>query len=149
MTKEEKELLFRDLSGRLPYEVKVHYHYSRGEKVIDEDRVLETDDIESLKYDIDNPQDYWCEISWKPYLRPKSTLTKDEKEEIEVFVFENWGNGKIDGDGDYEISDLCDMSYVYTDYCFAYVDWLNAHHIDYRGLIEKGLALKAPEDMYK
>jgi hypothetical protein len=27
-------------------------------------------------------------------------------------------------------------------------DWLNAHHFDYRGLIEKGLALEAPEGMY-
>jgi hypothetical protein len=30
----------------------------------------------------------------------------------------------------------------------ALVDWLNAHHFDYRGLIEKGLALEAPEGMY-
>ena len=29
------------------------------------------------------------------------------------------------------------------------VDWLNAHHFDYRGLIEKGLAIEAPEGMYK
>jgi hypothetical protein len=28
------------------------------------------------------------------------------------------------------------------------VDWLNAHYFDYRGLIKKGLALEAPEDMY-
>ena len=28
------------------------------------------------------------------------------------------------------------------------VDWLNAHHFDYRGLIEKGLALEAPNGMY-
>ena len=28
-------------------------------------------------------------------------------------------------------------------------DWLNAHHFDYRGLIPKGLALEAPEGMYK
>ena len=28
------------------------------------------------------------------------------------------------------------------------IDWLNAHHFDYRGLIETGLALEAPEDMY-
>ena len=28
-------------------------------------------------------------------------------------------------------------------------DWLNSHHFDYRGLIEKGLALEAPENMYK
>ena len=27
-------------------------------------------------------------------------------------------------------------------------DWLNKHHFDYRGLIEKGLALKAPKGMY-
>ena len=30
-----------------------------------------------------------------------------------------------------------------------YVDWLNANHFDYRGLIEKGIALEAPEGMYK
>lgn len=28
------------------------------------------------------------------------------------------------------------------------IDWLNAHHFDYRELIEKGLALAAPEGMY-
>lgn len=28
-------------------------------------------------------------------------------------------------------------------------DWLNAHHFDYRGLIEKGLALEAPEGIYE
>jgi hypothetical protein len=27
-------------------------------------------------------------------------------------------------------------------------DYLNSIHVDYRGLIEKGLALEAPEDMY-
>jgi hypothetical protein len=38
------------------------------------------------------------------------------------------------------------------DYCeiiqLPLIDWLNAHHFDYRGLIEKGLALEAPEGMY-
>ena len=29
------------------------------------------------------------------------------------------------------------------------IDWLNAHHFDYRGLIKKGRALEAPVDMYK
>ena len=28
------------------------------------------------------------------------------------------------------------------------VDWLNEHHFDYRGLIDKGLALEAPDNMY-
>ena len=29
------------------------------------------------------------------------------------------------------------------------IDWYNANHIDYRGLIEKGLALEAKEGMYE
>ena len=29
-----------------------------------------------------------------------------------------------------------------------YIDWLNTYHFDYHGLIEKGLALEAPEGMY-
>jgi hypothetical protein len=28
------------------------------------------------------------------------------------------------------------------------IDWLNAHHFDHRHLIEKGLAIEAPKDMY-
>jgi hypothetical protein len=33
-----------------------------------------------------------------------------------------------------------DESYYATD---ESIDWLNAHHFDYRGLIEKGLAIDA------
>lgn len=32
---------------------------------------------------------------------------------------------------------------------YELIDWYNANHIDYRGLIEKGLALEATEGMYK
>jgi hypothetical protein len=45
---------------------------------------------------------------------------------------------------------------AYEDYVppFTYwkvgtIDFFNAHHFDYRGLIEKGLALEAPKGMYK
>ena len=37
----------------------------------------------------------------------------------------------------------------YEEYIRKISDWLNAHHLDYRGLIEKGLALEAPEGIYK
>lgn len=30
----------------------------------------------------------------------------------------------------------------------SYFEFLNSHHFDYHGLIEKGLALEAPEGMY-
>ncbi len=55
-----------------------------------------------------------------PYLRPMSSMTREER----AFYF------AID-----ESSATC-------------IDWLNARHFDYRGLIEKGLALEAPEEMY-
>jgi hypothetical protein len=45
-----------------------------------------------------------------------------------------------------------ELRHFYThglDFNVDEVDWLNAHHFDYRGLIEKGLALEAPGNMYK
>ena len=64
----------------------------------------------------------------KPYLRPMSSMTEEEKAEYHS---------------------LCDSYYgIYFDTVDS-IDWLNAHHFDYRGLIEKGLAIEAPEGMYK
>ena len=38
--------------------------------------------------------------------------------------------------------------FISYSFCSKIIDWLNKHHFDYRGLIEKELALKAPEGMY-
>ena len=62
----------------------------------------------------------------RPYLRPLSSMTEEEK-----FMYFQLSECKSIG-GKAE-----------------FIDWLNAHHFDYRGLIEKGLALEAPEGMYK
>ena len=59
----------------------------------------------------------------KPYLRPMSSMTEEEEEEYESIKC--WKNE------------------------WDLVDWLNAHHFDFRNFIEKGLALEAPEYMYK
>lgn len=69
---------------------------------------------------------YPIEICY-PYLRPMSSMTEEEKRFYKKYF--NW----------YE-QPLEDM--------VEFIDWLHAHHFDYRGLIEKGLALEAPEDMY-
>lgn len=61
----------------------------------------------------------------KPYLRPASSMTPDEVAQYT----EMWA---------------CRDAYNVYPAC----DWLNKHHIDFRGLIEMGLALEAPEDMY-
>ena len=41
------------------------------------------------------------------------------------------------------------LTVIYQDKALELLDWLNAHHFDYRNLIGKGLALRAPEGMYK
>jgi hypothetical protein len=129
MTQEEKQLLLIDLCTRLPYEVFIRYHWSR-EATIDEDRELDISDIEELKYNIENPQDDWCEISWKPYLRSMSSMTENERKEYMC------------------LSDLINIDGVLVS-SYETFDWLNNHHFDYRGLIEKGLAIEAPEGMYE
>lgn len=127
MTQEEKQLLLTDIAARLPYGVFIHYHWSREGSTIDEDRELDFSDVETLKYNIENPQNDWCEISWKPYLRPMSSMTEEEKNEY-------FGRTMT--------IDIVEMSQ-------QVIDWLLKHHFDYRGLIEKSLALEAPKGMYK
>ena len=69
-----------------------------------------------------------------PYLRPMSSMTEEEEKEICQFM------------KDYNLLSGPDRAGVF---CGKIVDWLNAHHFDYRGLIEKGLAIEVPEGMYK
>lgn len=65
----------------------------------------------------------------KPYLRPMSSMTKEERKEHNLHRLSKWS--------------------TYAEYCANVIDWLHAHHFDYIGLIKKGLALEAPEWMYK
>ena len=117
MTNEEKQLLLKDLCARLPYGFTVH-------------RYSDNRDITFGKNELDEFS-HFLEYSegeeFKPYLRPMSSMTKEETEEYKQFLED------IEG-------------YAYSIDCVPQIDWLNAHHFDYRGLIEKGLALETPEE---
>lgn len=118
MTQEEKDLLLKDLCARLPYGVKV--------KLGDNPNIF---DLEyRIKFavmygDSDKLEDILDIINIKPYLFPLSSVTDEQKEEYR-YIIERWMY-----DSSYSISDI--------------TDWLNKNHFDYRGLIEKGLAIDA------
>ena len=149
MSKEEKELLLKDLSARLPYGVQCSCRWSHEAPngttgCVQELSTFLIDEIEIM----DNPE-YDCQIcDVKPYLRPMSSMTDEEKKAFtklkQMSVTVIIPNHATVFRPDY-IVDLDDEG----DGLNNLYDWLNANHFDYRGLIEKGLALEAPEDVYK
>lgn len=139
MTNEEKEILYKDLCMRLSYGVKATTTSAvwNGTYTITgyaNNRIYLDCPI------FDKGDDEWRIESVKPYLRPMSSMTKKEKEERKYYISEfeyddYWHPGQY-------------ADYVGTEGIEEYIDWLIEHHFDFRGLIEKGLALEAPEGMY-
>ena len=134
MTQEDKELLLKDLSARLPYNVKIHIkgEYKTPHTIFSiyvEDKTVGY--FKGLQYN----EEFIKNI--KPYLRPMSSMTEEEKEEfnkIKESVEAKFINA-INDDG-------------FTLAYYELIDWLNKHHFDYRGLIFRGLALEAKDGMY-
>ena len=145
MKQEDKELLLQDLCARLPYKV-------RGERIwtapvsgspekgiyvfstFDSD-VLTTGYHDCGEHGFREVRDY----SFKPYLFPLSSMTGEQKEELESLGW-NFDN--------FEIHNVSECFGTYREYvahsdCFVLIDWLNKNHFDYNGLIERGLAIDA------
>ena len=119
-----KMLLLKDLCSRLPYGLIVEATYKDGEGWKTEDRKLLSLYTDGQVY---ADSVYTSIEHTKPYLRPMSSMTEEELNEYENFIT----NEKDDQ----------------LRFCNELV-FYNRHHFDYRGLIEKGLALEAPEGMY-
>ena len=129
MTQKDKEQLLKDLCGRMPYGVMVNIN---GEidiltSVCDDDgyyfNFLEPDNLEG--YTID-------EI--KPFLFPMSSMTEEQKREYNSL--RDFAPTYF-----YEYGDIVEDKILYDN--FESIDYLNANHFDYRGLIVKGLAIDA------
>ena len=135
MTQEEKQLLLKDLCARLPYKVIVQV---KDWTILDTE--LKTGHIRLL-------QDDYIEL--KPHLRAMSSMTEEEFEKLKEYSglkYEQLDLASYQNETykclDFYLSEV--PSYV----VILVFDWLNAHHFDYRGLIEKDLALEAPKGMY-
>ena len=127
MTQEEKDLLLKDLCARLPYGLWIDDGYVLAIHIDYSDVHFENYFNGILNGDV------------KPYLRPMSSMTEKEKHKLLKF-------GAVTC---LENGEVVDVSCVGFERHADIQDYLNACHFDYRGLIEKGIALEALEDMYK
>lgn len=144
MKQEDKELLLKDLCARLPYKPIVHINNCgiwnlRG---IDHDNTAELRDRVIVWYGENHPtsKNSFPIIDCKPYLFPLSSMTEEQKSYLHFntkFGFDSCNDltVKIDEDDTYFYTDTYDY--------ISLIDWLNKNHFDYRGLIEKGLAIDA------
>ena len=136
MTQEDKELLLKDLCARLPYGVKIEMTWWFMDEGTCLSTTLEPDHIEQILNDeVGN-----AEI--KPYLFPLSSMTDEQCYKFYCRFVEN----EIDyNDFKKYYFDGCSWNKVLTliSDCGDIIDWFNKNHFDYRGLIEKGLAIDA------
>jgi hypothetical protein len=125
MTQEDKKLLLQDLGARLSYGLICSTPKGNGHLCSINQTIFGNEygaNIEATKRDYFNDDE--CDI--KPYLRPMSSMTKEERKIYAKLLF-------------------ADLGGVYEDYYKA-LDYLNSLHIDYRGLIEKGLAIPVTDE---
>ena len=140
MTKEDKNLLLQDLCARLPYGVKfkITETYTKTLHSIG----IENGRLIPINLFYKKPEFYlineFGRLKYKPYLRPLSSMTEKEMSELR-----QWGS--LCMTPDYCVEDVGVYGAIHS---IPVIDWLNAHHFDYRGMIEKGLALPAKEGMY-
>ena len=139
MTQENKQLLLKDLCARLPYGVKLGFENSNVVLTLKDYCCFTRQLFTNMVFpEHDGTVEYGCQFyEYRPYLRPMSSMTEEEKKEFQAChcVYE------LHPDFQPMMCNLANELNMF--------DWLNAHHFDYRGLIEKGLALEAPNDMYK
>jgi hypothetical protein len=126
MTQEVKELLLKDLCARLPYGVALCAFYKTDEGWKEGNVCLlgMRADEGYIELHLDNGWIAYLD-DVKPYLRPLSSMTDDELKEWTTL-----------------------LNFVNENRLDKSIDWLNAHHFDYRGLIEKGLAISATKEIY-
>lgn len=154
MTQEDKELLLKDLCARIPYEVvgKCELDASYDTSF---DTIFQTHKFDAVVYGFkadslfvyplieDRDEEEFANeevangidiLDFKPYLFPMSSMTEEQNKEYYILC----DDAPIYY---YKYGELIEDKVLYD--TWESIDYLNAHHFDYRGLIEKGLAIDA------
>lgn len=138
MIQEEKELALRDLCARLPYGINCEYQGKvHGIVGFNHGKVTIYEHFQS------EPKFPFVE-EVKLYLFPLSSINEEQSKEL----FKLFGISLADSD--YIKINECTGITFFLDKGFdvethldKLIDWLNKNHFDWRGLIEKGLAIDA------
>lgn len=147
----DKKLLLQYLCSSLPYGLVVTYS---NEEVCEERFILESITSENIE-GVNGEYTQWklngTDIEeFIPYLRPLSSMTKEEENELLCIPitgnFYYFPEGKLSFTIDHE---TCEDVEIPVEEIAIIINWFISHHFDYRCFIEKGLALEAPENMYK
>ena len=138
MTQEEKDLLLRDLCARLPYDIKINENTQGDFTVIGltTERVFTTCETEGCH------NDFPIECV-KPYLFPLSSMTKEQKRELnkkfnvqfsgnDIYSIHYHSEGYWDTDLELDLQDW-----------LWFINWCYKNHFDIYGLIPMGLAIDA------
>jgi hypothetical protein len=159
MTQEEKELVKKDICESLHYGIFILVHDTFPGSVMPYENVfLKVTNVSDLIDNISLNERYCSKdlfnkiikqhkdyLEFYPYLRSLSSMTEEEKKELSKKY--NWriGNGQIQiryhSQGCWDDETECP-----TEEYIILFDWLNTHHFDYHGLIEKGLAVEVTEE---
>ena len=113
----DKKLLLKDLCARLPYGVKVNGVFLTYDK--DKDKILYKECVKELNYS--HLSRYW---TLKPYLFPLSSMAEEQSKVYHELIRGMFGT-----------SALINFEVL--------IDFFNSNHLDYRGLIKRGLAIDA------
>ena len=130
MTKEKKELLLKDLCARLPYGVKLGFYASATKQTYVCTLLgLEPEEEEPIIAKTENGYFYMLAGNVKPYLFPLSSMSEEQQKEFDQLI-------------ELELKAIND-EIAHIQVTTFEVDFYNKNHFDYRGLIEKGLAIDA------
>ena len=132
----DEELIFTDVCGRLFYGVKAivpGWDEENQEEVNIPLKIYSINTDGYLRFENnDYGVDYYGVEHCTLLLRPMWSLTKEEIEELDGIPISRYAS--------------------YGDFAMVanhkQIEWLNKHMIDFRGLIDRGLAVEAPEGTY-
>lgn len=128
MTLQEKELLLKDLCMRLPYGVKVEHLLHAPNNPSD---LFAVDMDKQLLYCDHKGREEWYKVEYvKPYLRPMSSMTEEERKEYELLANRCITNS---------------VGFIHFD-AQELINWLLKNYFDFMGLIPKGLAIEVTEE---